>query len=65
MINGERILLRPLKLSDANDIYKNLQDKEMVKWTLNIPWPYKKEYAIKFIRKKQYELKKKNLMLLV
>lgn len=40
-IEGERIKLRRLKLSDAGDIYRNLQDKEMVKWTLNIPWPYK------------------------
>jgi len=32
-IESERIKLRKLKLSDASDIYKNLQDREMVKWT--------------------------------
>jgi len=41
-IEGKRIKLRKLRLSDALDICKNLQSKEMVKWTLNIPWPYKK-----------------------
>ncbi|MBW2979183.1 N-acetyltransferase [Candidatus Woesearchaeota archaeon] len=59
-IEGERIKLRKLKLSDASDIYKNLQDREMVKWTLNIPWPYKRKDAIKFIRKTHYEMKKKS-----
>ncbi len=60
MIDGERVFLRKLKLSDALDIYKNLQDKEMVKWTLNIPWPYKKQDAIKFIRKTHYKIRKKS-----
>jgi len=57
-IEGERIKLRKLKLSDASDIYKNLQDREMVKWTLNIPWPYKRKDAIKFIRKTYYRIRK-------
>ncbi len=58
-IEGERIKLRKLKLSDAEDIYENLQDKEMVKWTLNIHWPYKKQDAIKWIRKTHYKIKNK------
>ena len=58
-IESKRIKLRKLKLSDADDIYKNLQNKEMVKWTLNIPWPYKKEHAIKFIRRTHYKIRKK------
>ena len=59
-IDGERIILRKLRLSDALDIYKNLQDKEIVKWTLNIPWPYKKQDAVKFIRKTHYKIRKKS-----
>lgn len=58
-IEGSRIILRKLKLSDANDIYENLQDKEMVKWTLNIPWPYRKKDAIRFIRRAQYRMRRK------
>ena len=55
----ERIKLRRLKLSDAQDIYENLQDKEIIKWTLNIPWPYEKQDAIKFIRETHYRIKEK------
>jgi len=58
-IEGERIVLRKLRLSDALDIYKNLQDKEMVKWTLNIPWPYKKQDAVKWIKRTHYKIKNK------
>ena len=58
-IDGNRIRLRKLKLSDAQDIYKNLQNKEMVKWTSNIPWPYKKQNAIKWIRRTHYEIRNK------
>ena len=58
-IKGKRVVLRNLKLSDVQDIYRALQDKEVVKWTLNIPWPYKKQDAIKWIRRSQYKLKNK------
>ncbi len=58
-IEGERIVLRKLRVSDVLDIYKNLQDKDMVKWTLNIPWPYKKQDAVKWIRKTHYGIKKR------
>ncbi len=58
-LESDRIKLRKLKLSDAKDICENLKDKEMIRWTLNIPWPYKKKDAISFIRKTNYESKKK------
>lgn len=58
-LNSKRIYLRKLKYSDAHDIYKNIKHKEIVKWTLNIPHPYPKKAAIKFIRKTHYRLKKK------
>ena len=56
---GKNIKLRRYKLSDANDIYQNVKDKEIVKWTKNIPHPYSKNHAIKFIRQSEYNLKKK------
>jgi len=59
-IDGERIILRKLRFSDALDIYRNLQDKEMVKWASGIPWPYKKQDAVKFIRKTHYKIRKKS-----
>ena len=39
-IEGERITLRKLRHM------QKFKDKEMVKWTLTIPWPYKKQDAI-------------------
>jgi len=59
-MEGERIVLRKLMPSDASDIYENLRDKDMVKWTLNIPWPYRKRDAMKFVRKARYKMKKRS-----
>jgi len=58
-LEGEKIILRQLKLSDAESIYKHINHKDIVKYTLNIPWPYKLEHAIQFIKKIQKEYKKK------
>jgi len=56
-IDGERIKIRKLRLSDAKDIYQNIKDKKIVKWTSNIPYPYPKDGATKFIRKTHYKIK--------
>lgn len=32
-LNGERVLIRELRLSDAKDVYFNIRDKEINKWT--------------------------------
>lgn len=58
-MDGERVKIRRLKSSDAKDIYKNAKDKEISKWTINLPYPYPKDGAIKFIKKSHYNLKKK------
>jgi RimJ/RimL family protein N-acetyltransferase len=58
-LNGERIKLRKLKFSDVKDIYGNVKDKEVVRWTLRIPYPYPKDGAKKFIRKTRRNIKKK------
>ncbi len=58
-LKGERIELRKLTLSDASDIHRNLQDKAIIKWTMHIPWPYKMQDAVKFIRKTHYGIRKK------
>ena len=57
-IEGERIKLRKLKLSDAEDIYKNLNDEEVIRWLLRIPFPYTLEKAVKFIKRTHYRIKK-------
>jgi len=56
-IEGKRVKIRKLKFSDAKDIYENVKDKEIVRWTSNIPHPYPKDGAIKFIRQTHYRIK--------
>lgn len=58
-LEGERIILRPLKTSDAKDIYLNIQDKRIAENTLRIPWPYKLWDAQIFIKKAQKSYRKK------
>jgi RimJ/RimL family protein N-acetyltransferase len=57
-IEGESIRIRKLRMSDAKDLYENVRDKEIVKWTLMIPHPYPKDGALKFIRRTHYSIKK-------
>ena len=42
--------LRKFKLQDAARVTALLQDKEIAKWTSNIPFPYSKQDAIKWIQ---------------
>ncbi|MDP1854232.1 MAG: GNAT family N-acetyltransferase [Candidatus Omnitrophota bacterium] len=58
-ISGERITLRKLRFSDSEDIYQNVKDREIIRWTLNIPHPYFKDSATRFIRKTHYDARKK------
>jgi RimJ/RimL family protein N-acetyltransferase len=60
VIEGKMILLRELKPSDANDLYENVKDKAVVKWTLRIPHPYPRNGAVKFIKTCNANFKKKN-----
>ena len=53
------ISIRRLKISDADKIAEYLKPKEMRRWLDEIPWPYTKRDALKFIRKKIYQRKKK------
>ena len=39
-LNSERVLIRELRLSDAKDIYLNIRDKEIDKWTKPLIRPY-------------------------
>ncbi len=59
-IAGNRVLLRPLRLSDAPDIYRNINHPDIVRWTLSIPHPYTRNFAEKFIRKAQRHLRGKH-----
>ena len=56
---GKQIKIRRLKNCDVKDIHENINDKQIARWTLRIPYPYKKAYALKFIKESKYNLKKK------
>ncbi len=49
-LTGTLIKLRIHKASDADAIYKHIRDKEIQKYTLNIPFPYTKANAVDFIK---------------
>ncbi|MBR9689304.1 MAG: GNAT family N-acetyltransferase [Candidatus Altiarchaeota archaeon] len=51
----DRIKIRPLKISDADDMYQHIRFREISRWTKNIPYPYPRNGAEKFIQKKQRE----------
>jgi RimJ/RimL family protein N-acetyltransferase len=57
-LTGKRLVLRRLKLSDAEDIYQNINSRDIVKWLSNIPYPYSMDDAVRFIRKEHYRLEK-------
>lgn len=50
-INGKKVLIRKLKLRDKDDIYNAINDRDIIKWLTNVPWPYKPGYAEGHIRR--------------
>ncbi|HUV13430.1 MAG TPA: GNAT family N-acetyltransferase [Acidobacteriota bacterium] len=49
-IEGRRVLIRRIRLGDADPILRLINDKEIVRWTIQIPHPYPADGAMKFIR---------------
>jgi len=58
-IEGKKIRLRKIRISDADFIYQNAQDKEITRYSFVIPPPFTFEQARKFIRKAQREARRK------
>ena len=56
-IVGLKIRLRKLRLSDADSITANINDKSIARWTINVPYPYKKKDALEFIGSRQVSFK--------
>ena len=56
-LETRRLLLRPFKKSDANEVQKLAGDKDVAKTTLNIPYPYEDGVAENWIssHKKNYK----------
>lgn len=57
-LKTERLVIRPLSEGDADAIYKNVKEYDIAKWTINIPHPYPKDGAIKFIKQTKELMKK-------
>jgi RimJ/RimL family protein N-acetyltransferase len=49
VLEGERIILRKLRPSDAESIWLNARDKEISRYMTNLPYPYKLKDAKQFI----------------
>jgi RimJ/RimL family protein N-acetyltransferase len=49
-LETQRLLLRPLKEEDEENIYQYVKDYDIARWTINIPHPYPREGAIEFIK---------------
>ena len=59
---GEKIKIRKLKLSDAENIFRNIKDKEVIEWLeldIQHPYSYSKIDAVKFIRKSWQKIENK------
>ncbi|MDD5417332.1 MAG: GNAT family N-acetyltransferase [Candidatus Nanoarchaeia archaeon] len=57
ILESERLILRPVKLSDADAVYEHAKHRVISRYTSNIPYPYPKESAKPFLRKCLKKLK--------
>ena len=58
-LDGERVLIRKQKLSDAPDIYEYVKDKAFGRWLFESPYPFPQERVIRFIRRSQRQVRAK------
>ena len=58
-IIGERVILRRLRMSDADAITEYCKDLMLSRYTQNIPYPYKKKDAVWFVNHCAKEWKNK------
>jgi RimJ/RimL family protein N-acetyltransferase len=57
-LETERLILRPLSEQDSEEVYENVKEYDIARWTINIPHPYPKEEAIRYIRQSMELIKK-------
>jgi RimJ/RimL family protein N-acetyltransferase len=43
------IFIRPFEMADVAAVTRACQDREILKWTATIPWPYREEHASAWI----------------
>lgn len=57
-LKSDRLLLRKLKPSDAEALYRGFRDKDVLRW-INRNKPYERNDAVKFISRSNYHWRKK------
>ena len=58
-IKTNRLILRPLKEEDAKSILENINNLEVTKWLLVVPYPYTLKDAKKWVKENKDKWKKK------
>ncbi len=58
-LTTKRLILRPLKNSDAKSIFENINDIEVTKWLLVVPYPYKLKDAKDWVKHNKEKWKKR------
>ena len=56
VLETERLLLRPLEMSDAEYIHRYAGEPEIAQMTLTVPHPYTRQHAVEFIQFAQNEM---------
>ncbi|GJM43162.1 MAG: N-acetyltransferase [Gemmatimonadota bacterium] len=56
-ITTERLVLRKPSLPDAPAVYRLANDRRVTRW-MTLPWPYRPEDAVQFVRMSQREFRK-------
>ena len=64
VLKSERLLLRPFKKSDADDVQKLAGNKDVAKTTINIPYPYEDGMAEEWMSSHEKEYKNGNSLTL-
>lgn len=49
IIETERLILRQYKISDADDVVDGLNNLNVSRWLVSVPFPYTKEDALNYI----------------
>jgi len=58
-LTTKRLILRPLKNSDAKSIAENINDIDVTKWLLVVPYPYKLKDAKDWVKHNKEKWKKR------
>jgi len=58
-IKGKRVILRKLRITDADDVFSYAKSAAVARYTQNMPHPYKRKDAVWYIKNCQKQWKSK------